>query len=254
MSTKTMMMLASGLGLSLVVGCTGSVDTDPTGAGGSGGSGGAGAGGAPGTTGSATTTSTSVTTGSGGACAGFADADGSDTVTIRFRNQSESTVYLPVGCQTINFAIDPITGPDGVTYNYDPSCLQTCEALQTSPPYACGACLPRSYRLEVGATREVTWKGTGLKPDVKMPLACWAAPQQTTLCSQILAAPTASYRITASGFSSCGAGCTCDAEGVCAGSAEGAPALASPVKFAFPTNDVVEVVFDTCAFGCPDGN
>jgi hypothetical protein len=247
MSTKTKMMLASGLGLVLVVGCSSSVETNPTGSGGSGGS---GAG--PGTTGSATTGSTSVSTGSGGACSVFADAPGTDSVTIRFSNKSESPVYLPVDCQTINFAIDPLTGPDGTTYNYSSSCLQTCEDLQTSPPFACDACAPASYRLNVGETREVTWKGTRLKYEIPMPPACWESHQQG-MCPQILAAPAADYRITATGYSSCGPGCTCDNQGVCTGSAEGSQALPNPVKFNFPGNDVVDVVFDTCAFGCPDG-
>ena len=248
MSTKTKMMLASGLGFFLVVGCTSSVETNPTGSGGSGGS---GAG--PGTTGSATTGSTSVTTGSGGACSAFADATGSDSVTIRFSNKSESPVYLPVDCETINFAIDPITGPDGVTYNYNPGCLQTCEDLQTSPRFDCDACAPRSYRLNVGEIREVTWKGVGSKYNVTMPASCWETPEQGNGCAQILAAPAADYRVTATGYSSCGPGCTCDAQGVCTGAAEGSLGSPNPVKFNFPGANVVEVVFDTCAFGCPDG-
>ncbi len=86
-----------------------------------------------------------------------------------------------------------------------------------------------------------------------MPPACWEAPPQGNTCSQILAAPAADYRISATGYSSCGPGCACDNQGVCTGAAEGSQAFASPAKFKFPGNDLVEVVFDTCAFGCPDG-
>jgi hypothetical protein len=225
------------------VGCNVSVETDPTGAGGS-----------TSSSSSTTTGSTSVSTGTGGACPGFEDAVGNDTVTVRFRNNSEDAVYLPVSCESIDFAIDPVNGPDGVTYNYDGSCLQTCEDLQKNPPFACGACAPKSYRLEVGATREMTWDGAGLKPNIPMPPACWAAPDKGGICSQIVAAPAASYRISALGFDSCGAGCTCDAQGVCAGSAAGMQASASPVKFNYPADKVVEVVFDVCAFGCPESN
>jgi hypothetical protein len=242
MSMKTKMMLASGLGILLAVGCNISVETDPTGAGGSTSSG------------NTTTGSTSVSTGTGGACPGFEDAAGNDTMTIRFRNNSEAAVYLPVTCEGIELAIDPVTGPDGVTYNYNATCLQTCEDLQKSSPNVCGACAPQSFRLEVGATREMTWQGAGLKPGVPMPASCWAAPGPDKNCSQVIPAPANSYRISALAFDSCGVGCTCDAQGVCAGSAEGAQASASPVKFSYPADKVVEVVFDTCAFGCPENN
>ncbi|MEO5729125.1 MAG: hypothetical protein ABI134_36080, partial [Byssovorax sp.] len=208
---KMKMMLASGLGIMLAVGCSESVETNPPGSGGSSSS-----------SSNTTTGSTSVSTGTGGTCPGFEDATGTDTVTVRFRNNTTSAVYLPVSCESINFAIDPVTGPDGVTYSYDGSCLQTCEDLQKSPPFACGACAPRAFRLDVGATREVTWEGAGLKSGVSMPASCWAAPGSDKSCSQVVAAAAASYRISALGFASCGATCACDAQGVCAGSAEGA--------------------------------
>jgi hypothetical protein len=111
-----------------------------------------------------------------------------------------------------------------------------------------------SFRLDVGATREVIWEGAGLKPGIPMPPVCWAAPQKDGICSQVVPAPADSYRISAFGFASCGAGCACDAQGVCAGSAEGTQAFADPAKFNYPADKVVEVVFDVCAFGCPDGN
>lgn len=245
MAMKTKMLLLSGLGLSLIVGCSSSVSTGSGGAGGSGGG--------PDTTSSATTGSTSASTG-GGTCPGFEDASGIDSVTIRFINKGDSPVYLPVGCENIGFKIDPITGPDGVTYNYEEACLQTCEELQTSPQYVCGACAPKSYRLDAGAKREVTWKGVGLKPEIMMPAACWESQLSgNSSCSQVVAAAADTYRITAFGYSMCGQDCTCDAQGVCNGTAEGTQAFANPVKFAFPADDVAEVVFDTCAFGCPDG-
>lgn len=248
MTTK--MKLASGLGLFLALGCNNSVETNPTGSGGSSSSSAS----TTSTSSDAATTSTGASTGSGGACAAFADAAGTDAVTVRFRNNSMSPVYLPVSCKSVNFAIDPTTGPDGVTYHYDGSCLQTCEDLQTSPPFACGLCAPASLRIDVGATREVIWEGTGLKPDVQMPSSCWSAPQKNESCSQVVPAPAASYRVSATGFSSCGAGCTCDAQGICDGAAEGSQGNPNPVKFNYPADKTVEVVFDPCAFGCPDGN
>ena len=76
MSMKTMIKLASGLGLLLAVGCNGSVETEPSGAGGS----------TSATTGATTTSGTATTTGGGGACAGFEDAKSPAPVTVRFVN------------------------------------------------------------------------------------------------------------------------------------------------------------------------
>ena len=237
--------LAAGLGLLLTAGCNGSVTTDPPGSGGSGGTSGT-------TTGATATGSTSATTGSGGICAGFEDAKGANTVIVRFHNNTGVPVYLPAQCAGINYTIKPKSGDDGVTYNFDTSCLQTCFDLQTQPPFACGLCAPTSYFIAPGATREVAWDGTGLRSDVAMPNACFAEPQGG-LCPQIVSAPADKYGITATGFSSCGAGCTCTPEGICSSSGEGMQAYADPVVLDFPSQSVVDVDFGICAFGCPGG-
>jgi hypothetical protein len=241
MTMKTTMI--SGLGLLLAVGCTGSVETNPSGSGGNSSS----------SSSSDSGATTGGSTGSGGACAGFEDTPGAAIVTVRFVNKTGLPVYLPGRCQGIDYPIVPTSGSDGVTYNYEASCLQTCADLQTSPPFVCGLCAPSSYLLAVGATREITWEGTGLKGAVPMPSACWAEPQTSGTCPQIVAAPAASYAIQGLGYSACGAGCACDAKGLCSGTAEGQQAHADPVKFNFPAQNVVEVVFNVCAFGCPGG-
>ena len=237
MALKAMVTLAAGLGLSLAA-CSGSVTTEPTGSGGNG------------TTAASTT---GATTGSGGTCPGFEDATGIGTVTVRFHNDTGLPVYLPAQCENISYTIQPPGGSDGVTYNFDPTCLQTCAELQTEPAYACGACAPRSYLLPTGATREVTWNGTGLLPNVTMPDACWAQPQGNT-CQKIVSAVASEYAIQALGFNSCGDGCTCDDKGICNGSAAGSQAYADPVKFTFPTKNAVDVIFGGCAFGCAGGD
>ncbi len=246
MLTKTMVTLALGLGLSLAAACNGSVatETGSTGAGGD----------IPQTTVTtgATGTTTGGSTGSGGTCPGFEDAAGSGAVTVRFHNKTGLPVYLPAQCDAVDYTIHPTIGDDGITYNFDGTCLQTCADLQTEPAFACGACAPRSYLLADGATREVTWNGTGLLYGVAMPTACYAQPQGNT-CAKIVSAPATNYRIESVGFSTCGAGCTCDPSGVCSGSAEGQQVYADPVKFDFPQANVVDVVFNFCAFGCPDG-
>ena len=173
-------------------------------------------------------------------------------MTVRFVNKTGMPVYLPGRCEGINYPITPTSGSTDATYNYDASCLQTCADLQAVPPYVCGLCAPSSYLLGVGATREVTWDGRGLKSGVPMPSACWEQPQVNGTCSQIVAAPAESYDIQASGFSSCGANCTCDDTGRCTGMAGGQQAYAEPAKFNYPAQNVVEVVFNVCAFGCTD--
>lgn len=241
MSMKTRMKRAAWIGLLLAAGCNGSVETTPTGSGGN-----------SSTTGGTTGATSSSSTGSGGACAGFEDAQGTAPVTVRFRNDTGMPVYLPGMCEGIDYTIKPTTGDDGVTYNFDSSCLQTCAHLQTEPPFSCGACAERVYLIAPGATRDVVWDGTGLLHGIAMPAACWAEPQGD-ICSKIVAAPAATYAVQAFGYSSCGAGCTCDDQGVCFGVPEGQQAYADPVKFDFPTKNQVEVVFGVCAFGCAGG-
>src|SRR6476646_2177049 len=137
MITKSRLVLAAGLGLFLIAGCSGSVETDPPGSGGSGGTSSSTS-----TTGEPTAGSTAASTGSGGLCAGFDDAKSAGTVTVRFHNNTGMPVYLPSMCSGVDYTIKPTSGDDGVTYNFDQSCLQTCFDLQTQPPFACGACAP----------------------------------------------------------------------------------------------------------------
>jgi len=224
MAIKAMMMGAAGLALAFAAGCGSSVDDDD----------GAGAGG----------------TGGGGVCAGFADEAGAGTVTVRFRNDSMETIYLPALCDSLDYTIEPAGGSDGVSYAFSGSCLQTCEDLQTESQIACGACQQTTYQLLPGATREVVWAGTGLQGGIEMPAACWESPETGGTCGRVVAAPAGTYRAGALGFGSCSGECNCDAEGLCVGSATGLEAYHEPVSFAFPTAAPVEVVFGVCTFGC----
>ena len=85
---------------------------------------------------------------------------------------------------------------------------------------------------------------------IPMPAACYLQPQGGG-CQEIVSAPPSKYGIAAFAFSSCGAGCTCDPTGICAGSTDGAQASADPVTFGFPGESTVDVVFGPCAFDCP---
>lgn len=219
-------MGAAGLALALAAGCGSSVDD-----------GGAGAGG----------------TGGGGVCGGFADEESAASVTVRFRNDSMQTIYLPAQCGSLNYTIEPAGGSDGVSYTFGGGCLQTCEDLQTQSQIACAPCQETSYQLLPGATREVVWAGTGLQGGIEMPTACWDSPETAGTCGRIVAAPAGTYRAGAIGFSSCGDECTCDAEGLCVGNTMGLEAYHEPVSFAFPSAAPVEVVFGVCAFGCAEG-
>jgi hypothetical protein len=243
MIVKTRMALAAGLGLSLTAGCNASVTTDPPGSGGSG---------VTTTVGATTAASTGASTGSGGSCSGFDDAKSPATVSIRFHNETSIPVYLPVQCSTIQYTIKRLSSDDLVNYTFDPSCLQTCFELQTQAGFECGACAPTSYLIPAGGTREIAWNATGLTMDIPMPAACYFQPQSSE-CQKIVSASPDKYGITALGFNSCGVGCTCDATGLCTGSAEGAQAQADPVTFGFPGESAVDVTFSVCAFGCPGG-
>lgn len=230
-----MMGMAAGFALALAAGCGSSVET------GTGGNGGG--------------TSSTGTGGSGGACSAFKDQQGQGSVTVIFRNDTAQPVYLPSSCTTPNYLIEPEGGPDGLAYTFEGSCLETCEALQTQGQWACGACPEQTYRIEPGQTLQQTWNGTGLKGNVVMPNACWwqgsAGPGGGT-CSQIVAAAPGMYVASATGFAECTGPCTCDANGVCEGTASGLQATADPASFSFPDASTVEVVFNVCAFGCPD--
>jgi hypothetical protein len=233
-----------GAGLVLVVtagGCGNTVTVQTGGAGGTA------------STGDVQPSATSSTgTGTGGACAGFADQKGQHAVTVRFVNQGGIPIFLPSNCSDVAYTLEPTNGGGATTYHFEQSCLQTCADLETQPPFACGACAPRSYRLDPGTTKEVVWDGTGLLQRM-MPATCFAQPSGDLACGQIVDAQSDTYRVGLTGFSECGPGCQCDAQGVCNGDATGAQALPNPTQFSFPQDSVVEVVFGPCAFPCPGG-
>lgn len=226
--------MVAGLGLFGAAGCGSSVDIDPqsSGAGGSGG---------------ASTTSAS----GGGVCSMFDDEESVHPVTVRFRNDSPKPIYLPVECTKIGYTIKPAGGSDGMLYTYDYGCFGTCESLQESAPGTCGACPTMSYRLAPGATRDVVWEGTGLSKPLQMPAACWAPPKIGDTCNRILVAAAGTYVATAVAYDACEDNCSCDAAGVCSARASGAQALSDAPTFVYPSASQVEVVFGTCAFGCP---
>lgn len=239
-------IFAVGVVLASLSGCGNTVEVLTGGAGGTGSSG-------TGVTSTGTGKTSSSSTGTGGACGGFADSPGAGDVTVRFVNQGGVPIYLPQSCNELSFTIDPVAGPDGTTYHYDPSCLQTCQDLQTQPQYACGACAPSSFRLDPGTTHDIVWHGGGLAQRM-MPGQCWNQPSPNqNQCGQKVDAKAGTYRIDAYGYSSCGPGCQCDANGNCNGDAMGNQAYPDPVKFNFPSDNLVEVVFGVCAFPCPGG-
>jgi hypothetical protein len=207
-------------------------------------------------TGGGATTGSTTSTGSGGACAAYADQTGTGKVTLRFINKTGLPVYLNSSCAGgIGYSITHILSSDSTSYVYDTSCLQTCSDLQKEQPYECGPCAPQSIRLDPDAIRTIEWDGTGLQvPATPMPPSCYApGGDYFPSCDQIVAALAGMYRADAIGYSECGPGCTCDANGLCNGSATGLQALPNPVSFSFPTSGTVDVIFDVCAFGCAGG-
>jgi hypothetical protein len=229
----------AGLVLAFAAACGPTVETGGTGSGGSG------------TTNGSTGSNGSSGTGAGGQCAAFADQKGAASVSVHFVNQTGQPIFLPTLCAGVDYTITPLGGPDGTSYVYDRSCLQTCQDLQTNPQFECGACQQTTIRIDPGGTREVPWDGTGLR-SAMMPAACWdPAGNPGSQCGQKVAAAPGGYRIDATGFSGCAGDCTCDAQGVCTGAADGVQAFPDPVMFGFPDKLQVDVVFSSCAFGCP---
>jgi len=199
----------------------------------------------------ASTTGTANTTSTGNQCAAYDDQKGQSAVVVRFVNQSGLPIYLPTSCDQIMFQIQEVGTSMGPSYVFDHSCLQTCHDLQTQAPIACGACAPTSILLAAGATRDVTWDGTGLQSGVSMPSSCYLMPEPT--CSEVVAAAAGTYAFNAVGYSSCGTNCACDASGLCHGNATGQQATANQVQTTFPGQALVQVVFGPCAFPCPNG-
>ena len=247
MRTEGLFLATVVVGFSLAIGCGSSVSKDPNANGGAGGSGGSGGSGASGGSGGS---------GAGGACAAYADATSPGTTTVRFHNEAGVPIYLPSMCDTPSFTIEPDSGPDGNTYVYETSCLQTCQDLQTQDQYACGACAPSSYLIPPGGTLEVPWDRRGLRNQVQMPAACWHSTQGSQTCSQFVAAPAGTYQVQAIGYATCNGfdgACQCDAGGHCNGDASGQEAYADWITFQ-SSDGAVDVVFGVCAFPCPGGS
>jgi hypothetical protein len=231
-----------------LAGCGGSVAEGTTGSGGSahggaGGSGGSGLGGSGGTG------------GSDAVCTGFEDENGSAAVTFHIRNQTGQSIYLMANCGTTpRYDIFPAGGGEdaAVWGTHGGGCLQTCADLQNEGPIACDPCAPTALRLDPGATLDTTWDGTGLRPGYMMPAACYETPGLFDSCSRVVAASPGMWLATATAYSECAASaCSCGADGVCGGTPSGVQASANPATFSYPDQTSVDVIFDSCAFGCP---
>jgi hypothetical protein len=252
------MMMTARVGLSLVAavmvgwvtGCGAEVLVADVGGGGASTSSGAGGGSSSSGSGGA-----GGTAGAGG-CSSYADEEGAGQVTFRFINNSGLPIYLPALCGNLPLDVRPTSGDDGIDYAFDPFCLQTCEDLQSSGFIDCAMCEPTSIYLAPNDAYEVTWNGTGLAPTV-MPDQCWMEEgNYGGGCGQIVQAAAQSYRISATGYSSCGdsySTCGCDGDGLCDGDAYGDEATADVTDFAYAENGalLVEVLFGVCAYGCP---
>ncbi len=223
--------------LSLLFGCETEVLTEDGGGGAGGGTGGTGTG------------------GKGGECTAFLDEPAPAPVTFRFRNQSGLDIYLPVTCDVLGYSLASIAPQDDVDYYpYEPACVQTCEELQSSSPFDCGAgaCAASSLRIAHGESVDWAWSATGLQVVPDMPAACFFSPKTSgSSCERQIEARGGDYQLSINGYASCGPACTCDANGVCDGDATGNVAYASPATFSYPEDSVVEVLFDVCAFPCP---
>jgi hypothetical protein len=247
MTTRSIVFVAGCLALAVAAGCGSSV-TQTTG-----GTGGAGGTGATGGTGGTGGTGATGGTGGAGVCSTFGDEPGAGSLTLHILNQTPQPIYLPGDCegQPVYELIPNNAGEDITTYPFDPSCLQTCADLQTEPQYECGACAPAAIRIDPGQTRDVVWNGAGLRGGYQMPAQCWAAGGGAGSCSRIVTAPAGMWSAHATAFNQCTDNCTCQPDGNCFGTASGQMAQADQVTFAFPSATSVDVVFNTCAFGCP---
>jgi hypothetical protein len=218
----------------MMIGCSSSVTTGGTG--GNGGSGGGNGG------------------NGGAACAGFDDEQGTGAVTFHIRNQTAQPLFLLGNCgSTPQYDLfQPSGGEDATSWgNHDSGCLQTCEELQTEGPIACDACGPSVIRLEAGHSIDVGWNGTGLRPGYMMPATCYAYSGFDS-CSRIVGAPAGMWVAATRAFTECsGETCTCQPDGTCWGTPSGQMVNSDQAQFSFPSATSVDVVFDTCAVGCP---
>lgn len=193
---------------------------------------------------------TKATSTGGSACNAFEDAISERPVEVRFRNKSTRDIYLPANCSGIDYSLSHLgEPPDQARYPADRSCLQTCDALKTEPRYACGACIPSSYRIPPGGTLVANWDGLGLVQR-QMPNSCYAYPDSAPVnCQELVYATPGTYRANVPGYGSC-TDCMCEPNGRCVGTASGDPAFPDVATLLVPAAAAVEVVFGVCAFGC----
>ncbi|MEJ7730619.1 MAG: hypothetical protein WKG00_15535 [Polyangiaceae bacterium] len=207
-----------------------------------------------GTSGVGASGTTSGTTGTGGACAGYQDAEGSGEVTVRVVNNAPVAIYIPRNCDAGTFSV---LGEDGKEWHQDLSCELSCEQLQTSPQIACGGeCQPSVIQIPSFGTAELVWRGTGLL-SANMPEACYFDEAFSETCRQVIAAPAQVYRLQVPGYAEChdfdGEACAC-VDGICQGAeVSGFQGFHNEAQLDYPALHTVDVVFDTCAFGCPNG-
>jgi hypothetical protein len=211
-----------------------------------------GAGGSTGS-GSPSGTGTTGSTGTGGACAGYQDAEGSGEVTVRVTNHVPQDLYIPRNCDAGTFSV---LGEDGKDWHQDLSCELSCEQLQTNPQVLCGACQPSVIQVPSYGSVDLVWRGTGLL-SVDMPEACYVDQAFSETCHQVVAAPAQAYRVQVPGYAQCQSfdaeTCEC-VDGICQGAeVAGFEGFHEPAQLDYPAMKTVEVVFESCAFGCPNG-
>ncbi len=203
---------------------------------------------------SGATSTDAASTGSGGICSTFDDQEGSGPVTMRVINESPKDIYLRAACSTAEYTI---VGADQQSWNDTASCTLSCEELQSQTPIVCGACPPTVLLVPAHGSRDVVWSGLDMTI-TEMPASCWFDPDAGPQCVREMAAPAQRYQAVLAGYDACDAGngdpCTCDPSGSCTGFAEGQ--LVNPLAafFDYPSEQQVDVVFDSCVFGCPGGD
>jgi hypothetical protein len=228
----------------LIMGCTTTIIHDDPSAGGSGGSGGSGAGG----TGAGGTGAGG--TGGGDVCAAYNDQAIASSVLVRVINQSDRDLYFPAGCGAIPYSISPVVDEEaGLLYDYDRTCLTTCQMFREGTSGACPDCAPLVERVPVGGVYEDVWDGTALRR-IQMEARC--SPEGTAIdCERIEVVPAREYRFSVHAWDECpDCGCDDGDDEQCWGTPGGFEADAMATAF-FPEAGVVEVVFEGCAFGCP---
>ena len=187
--------------------------------------------------------------GAGGAdvCASYADEPPIKEVRLSFRNDTPITIYMPDACGSLIFGI--VSDADELSYDFvDDPCLQSCGDLQNGPGIQCELCEIGWFEVPPFSSVEWSWHGQGLE-SVNMPQQCWAAPEYGPICNRKRAAGPATYTLSAWATNDCG-DCVCD-NGFCYGGEADLFGEAQPSKLIFPEEDSVEVVFETCTFGCP---